>query len=98
MITREELLSYTEAERRQLLSWIMLAAKWSQARVGRTTASLVKLGVGEHFMLSGPPVKVAERGRNISHSKRLARVILNEPEAQWTTRSTNQGLKVTRVR
>jgi hypothetical protein len=99
MITESELALYTPEERKLLWTYLMRIERGSSSkRLGRTIKALVKLGVGEHLTFLGPAERNQQRSRNLYSAKKRAREELNAPNAQWITRTTNQGLKVTRVR
>lgn len=96
MITFEELSTYPLTSRRQLFSWLMQLEVRAPNRMGKTVRVLVDLRVGHSAVV--PTNDPSIKARNIYHSKRTARVFLKDPEAQWTSRSVDRGLLVTRVR
>lgn len=58
------------------------------------SAKLASMSVGETYLVK----TLACADQLSSNDKRNARRRLNEPAAQWTARTTNQGVRVTRVR
>lgn len=75
------------------------ASDWSaistEARAGEIARFLAGMVVGES-VLAPPHIDVRTR-RGIP-SKGAARKLLRDPRAEWTARTTNKGVRVTRVR
>lgn len=94
MITEADITALSQAELRQVLSWIMRRIQ-RPARDGKWIALLRSLAVGESSTVDLGHIRDRYA---ITRAKHGARQRMNEPDAQWTSRSTNKGLRVTRIR
>lgn len=91
MITEADVEAWSDTERRLAFRWLMKRIQKPQ-RDGKRVGPLTRMKVGESIMFKG-----STDYSNLSVSKSLARLRMGEPEAQWMTRMTTQGRRVTRT-
>lgn len=91
MITEVDIEIMTDAERRRVLSWIMRRIQRPQRR-GKHICRLQAMRVGDSIMLA-----THGDGSNLCTAKRVARERMGCPNAQWRSRMTNLGRRVTRT-
>lgn len=91
-LTREQVDALSEIELRRLWGLIMRRIGTPE-RKGKHVAVLTALSVGESYTIPGKAWSA-----NLTTAKHAARRRLDAPDAQWATRTTNKGLRVTRVR
>lgn len=88
----ETVAAWSDEECREAFSRVM-ARIGRRPRRGKWITRLAALSVGESFT-----APATTSNANLCTAKHSARVLLETPEAQWKTRTTNKGLRVTRVR
>lgn len=93
-ITRATIDALSDDERRQVFRWIMSAIQKGKPhpKSRRTGNDVI------WTMLPGESRIVTWASAQLSQRAKRARVYLNQPDAKWTSYSTNRGVRVTRIR
>lgn len=92
-LTAEQVAALSDAEAKRLLGLLMSRRTMGLRKRGKWVGRLAAMVVGDSFVT--PELL---RSNNLCQSKRIARVRMQAPDAQWATRTTNHGLRVTRTR
>jgi hypothetical protein len=92
MIGAEDIAALTDAEARKVLGMLMVRFQKSQ-RQGVRLKLVAAMAVGDTVLLRG-----INGHSNFTDTKRRARAHMDNPEADWSTRRTNQGLRIVRTR